>query len=565
MPAANAVVNNLQDLEILIVDDEPGVLHAIKRVLRPTGYTIHVAESGQQAMQVLANNAIAVVLTDQRMPGMSGADLLKYINQFYPQTITMMLSGENDFDTAVGLLNSGLVNKYFTKPWCASQLVTEIEQAFDYFRVRSDRNWQKRMVEISHSVKGKDIALPDNVVNLDDSGALMAVKLINMDDVSYSHGESTMASLVEIVDRRIREIIGESIHIQRDEFGLFSFRLSESNEAELEQWGAILRRKLQKTYTIHKRTVYCQVGVGFRVLGSPNLDVDTLTKNLELTILREMHSSHVSNLDDLAIERFQRQQHIRADVESGLENNQFTLAFQPKIHLETGMIQSAEVLLRWQHHQLGWVPPAEFVRLAELDGQIEMIGEWVIRQGVRAVSELMRVSGDVKSVSMNVSAKQLQNYRIVHVLTEELARYAVNPACIELEITETAIATDCEFMNGLLWQLKMLGVKISIDDFGAGFTSMSYLSKLPIDVLKLDRSLIDNIDADTNKRELVKSLIQACGRMKIKTVAEGVETKDVADVLKRLQCDEVQGFYYSKAVQRLDFEKLLVQQPFRSL
>ncbi|MBU3023451.1 EAL domain-containing protein [Aestuariibacter sp. A3R04] len=562
MSASNATVTSLHHLELLIVDDEPGVLNAIRRALRPSGYTIHTAKSGQQAMEVLATNAIAVVLTDQRMPGMSGADLLKYINQFYPQTITMMLSGENDFDTAVGLLNSGLVNKYLTKPWCSNQLVTEIEQAFDYFRVRSDHSWQKRMVELSHQVSEDDTTLPDNVVNIEESGALIAVKLINMDDVSYSHGESTMTILLEKVERHIREIIGDFCPIQKDKYGLFSFRLDVSDEAELQQWGAILRRKLQKTYTVDKRAVYCQVGVGFHVLGSPSLDVDTLAKNLELTILREMHSSHVSNLDDMAIERFQRQQHIRADVQSGLDNNQFTLAFQPKINLKSGKIHSAEVLLRWQHHQLGWVPPAEFVRLAELDGQIELIGEWVIRQGVRAVSELMRVSDDVKCVSMNISAKQLQNHRIVHILTEEIGRYAVNPACIELEVTETAIATDCEFMNGLLWQLKLLGVRISIDDFGAGFTSMSYLSRLPVDVLKLDRSLIDNIDADTNKRELVKSLIQACSRLNIQTVAEGVETKVVADVLKALDCDEVQGFYYSKAVQRVDFEKLVVQQPY---
>ena len=291
-----------------------------------------------------------------------------------------------------------------------------------------------------------------------------------------------MAALIEEVDKIILETAENAFNMKSDEFGLFTFQLRQTDEAELQSWCAMLRRKLQRTYSINKRAVYCQVGVGFRVLGKSPVDFNTLLKNLELTILREMHSSNVSNLDDDAIERYQRQQHIRADVQRALDDNQFKLAFQPKVTLKTGMVEGAEVLLRWQHHQLGWVPPAEFVRLAELDGQIEAIGEWVLRQGVRNASELIRLNPDIKRISMNVSAKQLQNHRIVQILKDEIELYALDPASLELEITETAIATNSEYVHGLLWQLKLLGVKIAIDDFGAGFTSMSYLAKLPVDV-----------------------------------------------------------------------------------
>ncbi|OFC70016.1 EAL domain-containing response regulator [Alteromonas confluentis] len=566
MSATNTAVTQLHKLELLIVDDEPSVVRSLKRAIRPSGYVIHTAGSGQEAMKVLANNNVAVVLTDHRMPGMSGAELLKYINQFYPQTITLMLSGESDFNMAVGLLNNGLANKYFTKPWNTGQLVNEIDQAFAFYKGRRELGWQRRIEELSSQVEEQS-ALPDasNVVNIDASAAVVAVKLVNMDDVSYSHGESTMAALIEEVDKIIFETAENAFNMKSDEFGLFTFQLRQTDEAELQSWCAMLRRKLQRTYSINKRAVYCQVGVGFRVLGKSPVDFNTLVKNLELTILREMHSSNVSNLDDDAIERYQRQQHIRADVQRALDDNQFKLAFQPKVTLKTGMVEGAEVLLRWQHHQLGWVPPAEFVRLAELDGQIEAIGEWVLRQGVRNASELIRLNPDIKRISMNVSAKQLQNHRIVQILKDEIELYALDPASLELEITETAIATNSEYVHGLLWQLKLLGVKIAIDDFGAGFTSMSYLAKLPVDVLKLDKSLVDNIDYEVNKRELVKSLIDACKRLNIETIAEGVETEEVLRVLQHIGCEQVQGFYFSKAVPRIELEKIVIKQPFTSM
>ena len=177
----------------------------------------------------------------------------------------------------------------------------------------------------------------------------------------------------------------------------------------------------------------------------------------------------------------------------------------------------------------------------------------------------MRFSPDIKRISMNVSAKQLQNHRIVQILKDEIERYSVDPACLELEITETAIATNCDYVNGLLWQLKLLGVKIAIDDFGAGFTSMSYLAKLPVDVLKLDKSLVDNIDYEVNKRELVKSLIETCQRLNIETIAEGVETEQVLRILQTIGCDQVQGFYFSKAVPRNELEKVVITQPFVSM
>lgn len=552
-------------LELLIVDDEPAVLSALERVIRPAGYLIHTAANGKEALSVLSKHNIAVVVTDNCMPEMSGADLLRYIHQYYPSIVTMMLSGEGDFETVVELLNNGLANKFLTKPWSNSSLVSEIEQAFAQYNARREDTWTQRIRSLKASLEQREEQAQSlqNVVPLEQYHTLVVVKLINFDDIGLSHGTDVADALDNLIVERIRSFLKVPCRVKSHDHGLFAIFFSETDVATLDTLCSDMRRYIQKSYSIEKNTVFCHVGVGYRITKDSPFEFDILIKSLELAILREVNRVSVTHLDDLTIEKYQRQQNIRNDLQYGLNHGEFKLAYQPKVSLKNGLIEGAEVLLRWHHRTMGWVPPSEFVRLAELDGQIEAIGDWVLKNSIRSASELVRFSPDITSVSINVSVRQLQSFHIVEVLKKELERYSLNPAFVELEITETAIAENSDFMNNLLWQLKLLGVRISIDDFGAGYTSLSYLAKLPVDVLKLDKSLVDHIDSEPNKRELVKSLINSAHRLEMDVVAEGVETTSVLDCLKRLQCDRVQGFIYSKAVCREDFQKLVVQQPFR--
>jgi len=319
---------------------------------------------------------------------------------------------------------------------------------------------------------------------------------------------------------------------------------------------------LQRTFSIKGVSVFCHVGVGFRNLRDSQLDHDILISSLVDTIVRDSHRISISQLDNSTITQYRRQQQLSAEVQSGLRNQEFKLAYQPKVQLSSGMINSAEVLLRWQHHSLGWVPPSEFVRLAELDGQIEAIGEWVLDQGFKVASELRRFSAELDSIAINISAKQLQSSRIVEFIGERLQHYYLPPSFIELELTETALAENSHYLEELLWQLKLLGVRLAVDDFGAGFTSFSYLSKLPIDTLKLDKVMIDNLHTDSHRQEFIQNLIVSCKKLGIEVVAEGVEEDVDLRCLQAMRCDKIQGYIFSPAVSRQEFEKLMIRQPF---
>ncbi|MEP4100906.1 EAL domain-containing protein, partial [Paraglaciecola sp.] len=234
----------------------------------------------------------------------------------------------------------------------------------------------------------------------------------------------------------------------------------------------------------------------------------------------------------------------------------------PKVNLSNGIVERAEVLMRWEHSSLGWVSPEEFISLSELDGQIEKIGTWLFKKSIADLVTLRKQYGDKVSLAINVSPRQLQTSQIVEEFTYLLQETGLSPECIELEITEGCVIDDLEQTGKILWELKDLGLRIAIDDFGSGYASFAYLSKLPVDVLKLDKVLIDDLETNNDMTDMLKSIIDLCGRMRIEVVAEGVENERQVNMLKELGCHYIQGYVYSRPITRENFEKILINQPF---
>ena len=253
---------------------------------------------------------------------------------------------------------------------------------------------------------------------------------------------------------------------------------------------------------------------------------------------------------------------IKSDVIHALRKNQFYLVYQPKVTLASGLIESAEVLLRWEHKSLGWLSPGEFIDIAESDGQIIEISQWVIDNGLKELSRLIALSDQIQSLSINISASQLMNFNIVQTIAEGLKKYQIDPKKLEVEVTETSLMQNLNTTSVTLNELKKIGVKIAIDDFGVGYSSFAYLTKLPIDVLKLDRILLDDIASNYDTQVLIENLVKTCHNLNIKVVAEGIETKAALEKVSLTLCDYVQGFYYSEPVSINEIERLFIEQPF---
>ncbi len=252
---------------------------------------------------------------------------------------------------------------------------------------------------------------------------------------------------------------------------------------------------------------------------------------------------------------------IQADLRKALENNEFYLQYQPKVDFNKGQIIGAEALVRWQHPQRGFIPPSDFIPVAEDCDLIRELGAWVLKEACRQ-ARIWRVSGVLNgSMAVNLSTLQLQDPSLVAFITELLVTEQLPAQALELEITESVLMQNPEQAVDILQRLRKLGIGLSLDDFGTGHSSLHYLSRLPVDKLKIDRSFVQQFEHHAEDALIINTIISMARGLGLKTVAEGVETASQCAYLQKQQCDELQGYYFSKPLRAIDFEHFVADDP----
>ncbi len=248
---------------------------------------------------------------------------------------------------------------------------------------------------------------------------------------------------------------------------------------------------------------------------------------------------------------------IESALRRALEQQEFELHYQPKVDVHSGAICGAEALLRWQSAQLGSVSPAEFIPVAEQSGLIGAISDWVLQQACVQLATWRRAGLPAVRVSVNLTAAQLQIPDFANHVQAVLQRTGASADCLGVELTESMVMTDVEAISHTLRALKMAGVQVSLDDFGTGFSSLSCLSRLPIDVVKVDRSFVREVTADAQDVSITRTIIQMTHSLQMRALAEGVETEGELSLLVAAGCDEIQGWWFSKALPADEFAALL--------
>jgi len=248
---------------------------------------------------------------------------------------------------------------------------------------------------------------------------------------------------------------------------------------------------------------------------------------------------------------------LESDLHSALALNQFELHYQPKVDTASGAVRSAEALIRWRHPERGLILPADFIPLAEECGLIGAIGEWVVREACRQ-ARAWQVDGLASlRVAVNVAASQVRQGALVDVVRRALEDAGLEPLFLEIELTESAMMSDPEESVAVLEQLSAMGVLVSVDDFGTGYSSMTYLRRFPINKLKIDRVFISEITTRPEDASIVRAIISLAHNLRLKVVAEGVETKAQLEFLKMVGCDEYQGYHFSRPLPVPGFESLI--------
>ncbi|MGI2175621.1 putative bifunctional diguanylate cyclase/phosphodiesterase [Shewanella ulleungensis] len=314
-------------------------------------------------------------------------------------------------------------------------------------------------------------------------------------------------------------------------------------------------QQLTKPYDIEGSKISVNVRVGLVELSTDydHNDIDKLIRHAEIAL-------NQARIESLAIatylqgedERYLRELMIIRDLPIAISQGQLHLVFQPKVDIHNNLCNSAETLIRWLHPQLGFIPPDEFIRLAENSGNISMISDWVLNATVKQLAQ-WKAQGIELKVAINLSAHDLTNAQLPQDIKQLLADHDLPIEALSIEVTEGAVMKDAQTVIAVLQQFKGIGIAIAIDDFGTGHSSLAYLKLLPVNEVKIDRSFIKDIHTDATDLMIVDTSIRLIKGLNLSVVAEGVESTEGIDILRRLDCDIVQGYVYSKPLKADDF------------
>jgi diguanylate cyclase (GGDEF)-like protein/PAS domain S-box-containing protein len=307
--------------------------------------------------------------------------------------------------------------------------------------------------------------------------------------------------------------------------------------------------------------VTCSVGVAS--FPGDGEDAETLLTNADIAMYqakeagRDSYQFYTSEMNDVARERRLLQEGLRGAI----ANNEFTLVYQPQVDLRTGTIFAVEALVRWQHPQLGTVQPARFIPMAEESGLIVPLGEWVLREACRQNKAWQDAGMPPISVCVNVSARQFREKSWVSRVAQVLSETGLEARYLELELTESLLMHDVTQAIATMRELQSIGVHFSIDDFGTGYSSLSALKSFPVARLKIDQSFVRNLPHDANDRSIATAVISLGQKLNMKVIAEGVETDAQLKFLTEHQCDEIQGYHFSRPIEAGAVEAMLRKRP----
>ncbi len=565
---------------ILIVDDEPLIRNILSDILSKN-YLCVSADSAQQALRILQEERFNLVLSDIEMgDGMSGIQMIPHVFQASRDTVVVMISGIQDIESAIASMRVGAFD-YIRKPFEFEQVEIAVERALSHYELlREKRLYEdhleflvKQRTEQLHYLDYHDALthlpnlalfedrLTQSLFTAQQSGEKLAVMLLSIDrfkKIQDTLGHEVGLSLLQEVAERLKKCVTDEETLARFEGDEFALLLPQRSDTDrVVRTFNQIRETLKSPICINGHEIFPSASAGISLFSDDGDGAPVLLKNARAALSRAVehggdnYQFYTTKMNERASKRLELETQLRR----ALDHGEFEVFYQPKVDITNKRIVGMEALVRWNHPKFGLVSPAEFIPLAEETGLIVPIGEWVLRRAC-SQSKFWQDEGFALQVSVNLSARQFQQ-NLSGVVMRIIHETGFDPSYLELEITESSIMKDPEHSIKVLNELKTFGIKIAIDDFGTGYSSLGYLKKLPIDALKIDKSFISDITADPDAAALVMAIITLSHNLRLKVVAEGVETDEQLKFLHLVRCDELQGYLFSKPVSYEDFGQML--------
>jgi len=407
--------------------------------------------------------------------------------------------------------------------------------------------------------------LQQAILRAERAGSGLAVLFLDLNgfkQINDGLGHATGDELLRLVAKRLQSCTRGSDIVGRlggDEFLMVAPDID--GRADAINLAEKILYNFADPFRLGGREIYCQPAIGIAFYPEDAADSGTLIRNADIAMyaVKARKADRYAAFTPAMHKATAAKLNIETELHRAFERHELLLHFQPKVEAQSGRVVGAEALVRWQHPSRGLVPPTDFIPLAEECGLIMQIGEWTLREACRQFMEWRGAGLAIASISVNLSPSQFLDHKLVSVVARIIAETGIEPACLELELTEGAMSVDIEKAIATLESLRALGVKLSVDDFGTGYSSLAYLKRLPLDVVKIDRSFVKDLGANAADGKIVGAIIDLASVLGFRVVAEGVETQEQARILRAAECDLFQGYLFSRPVEPGRFMELAQQ------
>ena len=569
------------EAHILIVDDEPANVLLLEHILDQAGYPNHTATTDpRQVLTIYARLDPDLILLDLAMPHLDGLAVMAQLRQVIPAgTYLPILVLTADMSTqAKQQALSGGATDFLLKPFDPTEVLLRIGNLLQTRRLHLELSRHNQLLEdqLVHQALHDPLTGLANRALFGDRlehalarpmrpGATVAVLLIDLDDfkdLNDSLGHDAGDDLLTIIAARLQGHAGAGDTVARlggDEFGLL---LEDTNAAQAMRMAEVMLEALARPVVLRGRDLVPTASIGIAIAAGE--DAETLLRNADTAMYaakrqgKGRHTLFEPAMHATLLKRVD----LAADLSRAVQDSQLHLCYQPEVHLRSGRIVGLEALLRWHHPTRGEVSPGEFIPIAEDSGLIVPIGRWVLQQACHQAKRWQQQwpATPPLTLAVNLSARQLQHPAILDEVRAALAAADLDPHNLVLEITETAVMEQLHAAVAILTRLRELGVRLALDDFGTGYSSLSYLQRLPVDILKIDRTFIGGVTGSAEESALPRAIITLGQTLGLETVAEGIETAEQLATLRELGCQLGQGYHLARPLGPTAVDALLDRQ-----
>jgi diguanylate cyclase (GGDEF)-like protein len=556
---------SLANAVVLVVDDDRSTRSALRYALQLNGLRIHEASDGQSALALLERVVPDVVLMDAMMPDMDGFTACARLKELPhgAEIPVLMITALDDRDSIEKAYAAG-ASDYITKPLHLNVVVQRVQRTIEAFQAER----HVRQLAYNDSLTG----LPNRTLLTEVLGqrieqarhndAGLAVLFLDLDRFKYVNdtlGHEIGDRLLEGVAQRLRQCVRAGDCVARlggDEFTVVLSELGEVGAAA--HVAQKIGTALGAPFPVSGHEIFVSASIGISVFPQDGEDVSTLLRHADTAMYRAKRTNNSYRYYEAGMDAsISGHLQLESALRRALERGELRVHYQPEAEAASGLVVGAEALVRWEHPTRGLVSPAEFIPLAEETGLIVPIGEWVLKsvcQQARAWVD----EGRELSVAVNLSGLQLQDPGFVTRVEALLVTTGIDARHLVFEITESVWMEHAGDTVSTLHRLKNLGIRLAIDDFGTGYSSLSYIKRLPVDILKIDRSFIRDIATDPADGAIVRGIMALAHALDLEVVAEGVETEAQRQVLTAMGCDYLQGYLLARPMPAGAFAEYLV-------